>query len=50
MWLQNRMHHTVSCLLISVPLNIMPSTAAPYEIITRDGKVFDIDKDDTDRW
>lgn len=44
------MHHTVSFLMISVPLNITPPAAAPYEIITRDGKVFDIDKDDTDRW
>ena len=33
-----------------VLLAVIPSPAAPYEIITKDGKVFDIDKDDTDRW
>jgi hypothetical protein len=32
------------------PLDVTPLAAAPYEIITEDGKVFDIDKDDTDRW
>jgi hypothetical protein len=31
-------------------LNFTLSSAAPYEIITEDGKVFDIDKDDMDRW
>ena len=44
------MHHGVSFLSIPVPLNVTPPAAAPYEIITEDGKVFDIDRDDTDRW
>ena len=35
---------------IPTPLDVMPSVAAPYEIVIEDGKVFDIDKDDTDRW
>lgn len=37
-------------LLNPLPLDVTPSAAAPYEIITEDGRVFDIDKDDTDRW
>jgi len=36
--------------LVSSPPPLTPLTAAPYEIITKDGKVFDIDKDDRDRW
>lgn len=37
-------------LSILVSLDVTHTAAAPYEIITEDGKVFDIDKDDTDRW
>lgn len=36
--------------LTSAPLDVTPYAAAPYEIITKDGKVFDIDENDTDRW
>lgn len=44
------MHHGVSFLQIPAPPDVTFLVAAPYEIITKDGKVFDIDKDDTDRW
>lgn len=44
------MHHRVSFLSFPVPLYLTPPAADPYGIITEDGKVFDIDKDDTDRW
>lgn len=44
------MHHAVSTPLLHPFLDVTLSLAAPYEIITEDGKVFDIEKYDLDRW
>jgi hypothetical protein len=45
------MRHGVGSLCVLLPvIDITPPSAAPYEIIIEDGRVFDIDKDDLDRW
>lgn len=44
------MHHGVNTFSPPPFHDLTPLVAAPYKIIAEDGKVFDIDKDDTDRW